>query len=35
MLWIPSLLLNIVIISFNSNIPTLNESMYPCLIKCC
>ena len=34
-LWIISLLLNIVTISFNSNVPPLNESMYLCLIKFC
>ena len=31
--WITSLLLNIVTVSLNSNIPPSNESMYPCLVK--
>ena len=33
--WITFLLLNIVTISLNSNVPPLNESMYPCLVKFC
>ena len=31
LLWITSLLLNIVTLSFNNNVPPSNESMYPCL----
>ena len=34
-LWITSLLLNVVTISLNSNIPPSNESMYTCLVKFC
>ena len=34
-LWMTSLLLNIVTISLNSNVPLSNESMYACLIKFC
>ena len=32
-LWITSLLLHIVTISLNSNVPPSNESMYPCPVK--
>ena len=31
--WITSLLLNIVTVSLNSNVPSSNESMHPCLVK--
>ena len=34
-LWITSLLLNMVTISLNSNVPSSNVSMYLCLIKFC
>ena len=34
-LWITFLLLKIVFVSLNSNVPPLNESMYPCLVKFC
>ena len=34
-LWIASLLLNIVTISLNSNVPPSYENMYPCLVKFC
>ena len=34
-LWITSLLLNTVTISLNSNVPPLNESLYPSLVKFC
>ena len=33
--WITSLLLKIVTVSLNSYVPSLNESMYPSLIKFC
>ena len=32
-LWITSLLLNIVIVSFNCNVPPSNESMCLCLVR--
>ena len=35
LLWITSLLFNIVTISLNSNVPPTNKSRYPCLIKFC
>ena len=34
-LWITSILLNIVTVSLNSNVPPSNESMYPCFMKFC
>ena len=34
-LWITSLLLNLVTISLNSNVPPSNESMYPCFVTFC
>ena len=34
-LWIPFLLLHIVTVSLNSNVPPLNESMYPYPVKFC
>ena len=34
-LWIPSLLLNIVTVSLNGNVPPSNKSMYSCFVKFC
>ena len=34
-LWITSLLLHIVTVFLNSNVPPSNESMYPCPVKFC
>ena len=34
-MWISSLLLNIVSVSLNNNVPFSNENMYPCPVKLC